>query len=490
MKTTDISSGTLPALMTRTTLRTIGACAFLSMSLTACSVDTLDITNPNTPSVAGAGSDPQALQLQATGLLNQNRGSVGGFISNVGRFGRETYVYTPSEGRNTSAFLIGLSGENKLDPTGFANGSWSGPYGNLRDVFNFKNSVNASATLSAEQKKAALGFAKTIEGIELLIIAATRDTLGGIVEIKQNASDLAAFVSRDSLYKYILSTLDEGNTDLGGGGAAFPFALHGGYAGFNTPATFQKFNRAIAARAAAYYATSGGGATAWQRSLAALNASFMNTAATTAADYAVGVYLPYGAAPDQSNPFNQATNTDLYAHMSILADAPHKADNSLDNRYLAKIISRPTRNAPQGLGVESSLGFSRYPTISTSIPVIRNEELILLRAEGLLATGDKAGALTLINNIRVNSGGLAPTTLTAASSSDDILTELLLQKRYSLLLEGHRWVDMRRYGRLSQLPRDITTGVNAHFVAKVMPIPQDECLQRVGKEGALKGPGC
>lgn len=490
MTTSDHSSGTLPSLMTRSTLRTVGACALLSMSVTACSVDTLNVTNPNTPSVAGAGSDPQALQLQATGLLRQNRNSIGGYISDLGRFGRESYIYTPSEGRNTSAYLIGLSGQNKLDPSGFAVGSWGGPYGNLRDVFNFKNTVDASPSLSAEQKKAALGFAKTIEAMELLTVVATRDTLGGIVEIKQNASDLAAFVSRDSMYKYILNTLDDANTDLGAGGAAFPFALHSGYAGFNTPSTFRQFNRAIAGRAAAYYATSGGGATAWQRSLAALSASFMNTSATTAAAYAVGVYHPFGAAPDASNPLAQATNTDLYAHMSVVADAPRKADNSFDDRYLAKIIDRPARQAPQGLGVESSKGFSRYPAISTSIPIIRNEELILLRAEGLLATGDKTGALALINNIRVNSGGLAPTTLTAASSDDAILTELLLQKRYSLLLEGHRWIDMRRYGRLSQLPRDITTGVNAHFVAKVMPIPQAECLQRVGKTGALAGPGC
>jgi hypothetical protein len=67
-----------------------------------------------------------------------------------------------------------------------------------------------------------------------------------------------------------------------------------------------------------------------------------------------------------------------------------------------------------------------------------------------------------------------------------VLTELLLQKRYSLLLEGARWVDMRRYGLLSTLPLDASN----HFVAKVMPIPQAECLVRVGKDAALAGPGC
>jgi hypothetical protein len=113
-------------------------------------------------------------------LLRQNRNSRGGLITETGRFGREAYVYTPQEGRNTTAYLIGLSGQNKLDNAGFAVGSWGGPYGNLRDVFNFKNTVNSSS-LTAEQKRAALGFAKTIEAIELLTVISTRDTIGAIV---------------------------------------------------------------------------------------------------------------------------------------------------------------------------------------------------------------------------------------------------------------------------------------------------------------------
>ncbi len=90
----------------------------------------------------------------------------------------------------------------------------------------------------------------------------------------------------------------------------------------------------------------------------------------------------------------------------------------------------------------------------------------------------------------MNSGGLAPTTLTTASSDAAVLTEILYNKRYSLMLEGHRWIDMRRYNRLAELPRDITTGVNAHFVARVQPIPQAECLVRAGKPAPIAGPGC
>ena len=62
----------------------------------------------------------------------------------------------------------------------------------------------------------------------------------------------------------LLGTLDAGATALAAGGATFPVALHSGFNGFNTPSTFRTFNRAIAARAASYYATSGGGTAAEQ----------------------------------------------------------------------------------------------------------------------------------------------------------------------------------------------------------------------------------
>jgi starch-binding outer membrane protein, SusD/RagB family len=461
-----------------------------------CSASDLNIPNPNAATVEGASADPTALQLLATGLLVGQRGLRAGFITNAGVLGREMYTFTPQEGRNVTHPLIGIvvNGVQKLDPTGFAVGPWGGQYGVLRDVYNFKNTVSASTSLSAAQKSAATGFAQTIEAMLLFDIVQTHDSLGGIVEIKANASELAPFVSRDSLYKYILNTLDAANAALGAGGAAFPFTLSPGYTGFNTPATFATFNRAIKAKAAAHHATAGGGTTAWQAALTALQASFLNAAATTRAAFDAGVYATYAVSPDSPNPLTQATNTNLYAHMSTQADAQLKADGTPDNRYTTKIrTGLPSRQGPVTTGgpttASSTLGFSIWPLVSSSIPIIRNEELILLRAEARLATGDKAGAIADLNVVRVNSGGLPPSTLTAASSNEDILSGILYEKRYSLLMEGVRWIDMRRYNRLGQLPLDVTSGPNKNFVAKVNPIPQAECLVRAKSTGDLLGPG-
>ena len=70
-----------------------------------------------------------------------------------------------------------------------------------------------------------------------------------------------------------------------------------------------------------------------------------------------------------------------------------------------------------------------------------------------------------------------------------MITAILYEKRYSLMMEGDRWSDVRRYGRLNTLPLDIPSGPNQNFVAKVMPIPQGECLNRLPVGGAYVGPG-
>jgi hypothetical protein len=477
-------------------MRTVIGAALLVATIASCKASDLNITNPNNATVAGALSDPTAFQLLVTGLMSDYRGDRGGTVAGtIAELGRESYTFNPQEGRTVTNALMGISvgGQKKLDPAGFATGPWGGPYGALRDIFNFKNTVNGSPTLTAAGKAASLGMAQTLEAAALMDIVLTKDTLGGITEIKDNAADLAPFVSRDSMYKYILNTLDNAATNLAAGGTAFPFSLSPGFAGFTTPATFTQFNRALKARASAWYATAGGGAAAWAACLAALQGSFLNAGATTRAALDVGVYATHGVAPDSPNGESVATNTTTYVHMSLQTDAQLKADGvTRDDRFTSKTRTLPLRQGPvTGDGSttgSSTLGFSIWPAQNSSTAIVRNEELILLRAEAELATGNAAGAIADLNQVRVNSGGLPPTTLTAGSSTDAILTGILYEKRYSLLMEGNRWLDMRRYGKLSLLPLDVKTGNNANFVAIVIPVPQAECLVRAHVTGNLLGP--
>ena len=478
-------------------MRTLLGALTIVAAAAACSSKDLEIKNPNSPDIQGATADPTAIQLFATGLLVDQRAGRSAFITNAGVLGRESYTFTPTEGRNVTHPLIGIvvNGVQKLDPTGFATGPWNTPYGTLRDVYNFKNALNGFATLTAQQKSAALGFAETIEAYTLFEVVQTHDSLGGITEVKSDPKALAPFVSRDSMYHYILNTLDDATAKLAAGGTAFPFSLPAGFSGFTTPANFTKFVQAIKAKAEAHYATAGGGTAAWNAALTALGNSFLNAAATSRAQLDVGVYDNYGASPDLQNPLSQAVNSNLYAHTSFQTDVQFKADGvTPDDRYSAKIrTGLPSRQGPvTSAGPttgSSTLGFSIWPTNASTIPIIRNEELILIRAEARLATGDKAGAIADLNQVRVNSGGLPPTTLTTASTDDQVLMGILYEKRYSLMMEGDRWIDHRRYNKLNLLPLDVTSGVNKNFVAKVNPIPQGECLVRAKETAAnMLGP--
>ena len=69
--------------------------------LGACKASDLEIPNPNVATVIGASADPTAFQLLATGLLSDLRSTRAGWISYTGRLGRESYIFTPQEGRNT-----------------------------------------------------------------------------------------------------------------------------------------------------------------------------------------------------------------------------------------------------------------------------------------------------------------------------------------------------------------------------------------------------
>jgi len=452
--------------------------------------DWLVVPPLNDPTPADIGKNPlTGLQLTATGILFQDRASYAGYISDVGIFGRESYNYFSTDGRTHSHYVA----QNPLDPAGFAAGGWAPRYTNLRNVKNFLNAVDATTTLGADSQEAARGFAKTMEALELSYITAQRHDYGAVVEITSDPTQLAPFVSRDSVQNYVIARLDEARAHLlAAGTAAFPFKLHAGFTTngvFNTPATFVQFNRAIYARVQVWRAALGNpacgpppGATCYAAALTGLSEAGVDTTASLNR----GVYHLYSTeSGDALNGLNQTVSPDLYAHPSIQPDAPLDTAGQSDARYRLKIrnLTQPAcAVGGSAAGICTPLGFQIYPSNTSPAPIFRNEELILLQAEALYFTGNAAGALADINFIRRRSGGLAARA--PFVDANDFITELLLQRRYSLLWEGHRWVDVRRFGRISTLPLDLPT----HFRQVEQPVPQAECLQRVGASGGLACP--
>ena len=472
--------------------RTLMIAGAMTLTFGACSEPT--IPNYNSPTQDAASKDASALQLLATGILSQLRATVTGEDLSTGILGREAFNYTPTEGRNTTHYLSAPNGV--LDNGGFAVGNFGGPYNNQRNIFNFLNVV-AGAPLTAQQKAAASGFAKTVEALEFITIATTRDTIGAVVEQKANPADLAPFVSLDSTYKFISAKLDEAAADLTtAGSTAFPFVLTAGFAGYNTPANLLRVNRAIAARVLVYRASIAANRPAtgvtcsncYAAALTAIAASFFDPAA---ANLQAGPFHTYSQSTgDSPNGLFFTTTGDIMAHPSIVTDAPLKANGTRDNRLLAKVDSATPNHNPSpdaNAGIPSTVRYKMYPDRNAGIKIITNEELYLLRAEARWFTGDKVNAIADIDFIRVNAGGLAPSALTIASSDAAFITELLLQRRYSLMFQGFRWNDLRRFNQLATLPLDRPS----HTIARVMPIPQGECLIRANQTTIeMKGPGC
>ncbi len=453
------------------------------VTVAGCNADRLNVPSFNEPTVGSA--DRALMQNLASGILAEQRGGMAGLISNVGIFGRESYNYTGSEPRNVTLFLTTFP----LDNSGFTNGQWDPRFRNIRNALNFIGIADAATFLSDGEKNAARGFANTMRALDLFYVLATRDTLGVPTAIDLVANTSQPFVSRDSAYRFISATLDLGNTQLSAAGSAsFPFTLTTGFAGFTTPATFRQFNRALTARIQVYRGALGCGAACFNAALTAIGESFASSAA--GADLRRGVYHVYSTASgDALNGLNNAISPDIVAHPSIRPDAQLQTNGQPDARLTAKTRTlSPARTAPgANLGIPTDVGFSIYPDQTTSIPIIRNEELILLRAEANIGLGNLAAATTDLNFIRSSAGGLLPTLNTPANVNDAV-TALLYERRYSLLLEGHRWFDVRRYGRILTLPLDLPT----HFRVTVMPVPQAECFYRAlpSQPAALRGPGC
>ena len=413
-----------------------------------------DLTNSPTPT---------KIRQASQGLLVGTRVGIGeqnGYISLLGIVGRESYNLDPADPRFVTEMLIGPLDDNS---PAFGGNLWADPYRNIRNANILLGAVDQVTGLSDAEKSAVRGFAKTIQALDYLNVINTRDDLGAALDVDIGpTAPPAAIVGKAAVFAQISTLLDDGLTALNAGGDAFPFALSPGFAHFDTTTTFAKFNRALKARVEAYRGN-------YAAVLTALIGSFLDTSAPLT----LGVYHTYTTGSgDTQNALFDPSGRAILAQPSVVTDAENKADGTPDARLTAKVATLPEDHTVQG--VTSNLVFTIYKSNTAPLPIIRNEELILLRAEARYFTNDFVGALSDINLIRTTSGGLAPRG--AFVSQADFVAELLKQRRYSLMFEGgHRWIDARRFGLLSTLPKVLPT----HTVPSRFPFPRDECLARV-----------
>lgn len=414
----------------------------------ACKVE--PILDPNNPSASSIIINASLSELQnlADGSESGMRESLNAYYDDLCVIGREYYRFSTSDPRFTSD-LLGKSNAVLDNNTFYLTNPFSGRYRVIRNTNILIDALtNTKAAITEPQRKAGIAYAKTIQACQLLSVLNLLYNNGVRVDVK-DPDKPGPFLNLQQSLDAIISLLNEANTDLKNNTADLPFStsLYS-----KNAAQFSKFNRALAARVAIYKQD-------WVTANTALTESFMDLNG----DLNLGVSHIFSAAGgDQLNPlfFPRNSNGETrVAHPSFVKDA------EAGDKRLSKVALR-TSTATQD-GLQSDYDFYLYKTNVDPIPIIRNEELILIYAEVKAQTGLTAEAVSAINKIR-NAAGLS--NYSGSTDKTSLINEILKQRRYSLFGEGHRWIDMRRYNMLSQLPIDRT----GDDVWVQFPIPANE----------------
>jgi len=465
-----------------------GMMAAAAATLGACS---LDLTNPNAPTQSGALTNPRdAASREIVGVLANYRDNRADQIRSFGSFGRETYYMFITDGR----FITGPYRDWKQNNAFEAGTQWAARYGNYRNAYAAIKLVNSTSALTPAEKAGALGVLSTFIALDMLHVIEARGAIGAVVDMTDDVNAVLPIVSEDSAYQWITAKLDEAKGNLDTAGASFFFPMHAGFSAggvaANTPTGFGQFNRALKARVEAKRGSLGC-ASCYATALTALGGTWV--ADLTAANRDLGVYVIYSTASnDLLNTVSFAVNRDLYVHPLI----DSIAGVGLDDRYRRKVAINNSActtpyNSRAEVGVTGTNQPCTYSTNVAPIPIIRNEELVLLRAEARWFTGDQVGALADLAAVRANSGatngGTAAVRFAAPTSDDEFVEELLLQGTLSLFQEGHRWVDYRRFNKLAELGtlgQDVTAGFT---VAPYSVLPTQECdsRKRAGNPGGI-----
>ena len=435
------------------------------LGFTACNPLQLDeVLDPNNPSLASVETNATKEQVQflLTGLEASHRSYVTNISQAWNTFGREIWYLNASDSRFQTDWLGQAGRVPDRSYFGFGStggGSWAAPYQAIKQADVLISSSNGSTLLVDAEKKAVSGFAKMIQGYQFMIPANFVYENGIRIDVKDPLKP-GKFVKYEEALNHIKSVLDQADQDLAAAGSgAFPLKLTPGFAAYNTIPNLRKVNKAILARLNAYRKD-------WQGILTALDGSFMEMGGNLNA----GPSHPFLGPPDGFNPLfylpNAAVNTIIVVHPSMIDDAT-PGDLRVSRKFFKR--NTPVVVTTDATPLSALYQDARWTTNTAPIPFIRNEELILLKAEAHANLGQTTEAVNAINVIR-NAAAIG--NYTGATTKDALINEILYQRRYSLWAEpwGHRWIDARRYNKLNEIPTSYDKGT----IFKQFPHPQAE----------------
>ncbi len=398
--------------------------------LNSCSKDYGNLNNPTVEQFLSNASRSELNNL-VSGTESGLRNNLAIYLDDIGIIGREGYRFSGSEPRYTTDLL----GANEATLNGsnfYITNPWTSRYRVIKNCNLLIEAANNSTLISDIEKRGYIGFATTIKAYQLLLNINLTDSNG----IRINVSDpenLGPIVSYDEGLSSVAVLLDSAKVVLKTAVVAFPLA---GFEGFSDAPGLIQVNRAIAARVAAYRKK-------WPEVLTDLNESFFGLTN----DFYLGVYNVFGTGSgDQLNPMfiprNQSGEVRV-VHPSYASSISTGDDRILKAPLRTSIASQE--------GLSSNRDVWVYTSNTAQIPIIRNEELILLYAEANIQTNGTTEAVKAINIIRAGHN-IAP--YAGSVTQGALINQMLYQRWFSLFYEGHRWIDLRRYNQLGTLPVD------------------------------------
>jgi hypothetical protein len=446
-------------------------------------------------------NSPVGIQNAVTGLFSATRLDVYGFIIDMSTFARDAAI---------------VWGDNPQDVTWFAGvvpippasaGVWSQEYLDVGQALSIlKTLPSTSPAYSPAQAEAIVGIVETMEALNLMVLAETRDTLGIPIHAASGGGPGPVFCNPD-VWKYIVALLDSANDSLNTAGTvAIPITLPPGFASVGTQAgpstvagSFASFNRALAGKAGLELAyaiarntpashptpTSPGApdANSLTRADSALTASALYNPANLAPpsgsqflEGPTGVYWDFSAqSGDQANPIH-ANSAGIW---DVLKTLVGDVDTLNDLRWKAKFAGNPfPLQLPAYNFIASEDIYNYYPATNSPVPIIRDEDLVLIHAQIRLGLGDLAGAITAINEVHQGAGGYA-TPLNIAATYTAVRDSLLKEQRISTVAEYSvdRTIALRMYSL--EAVADTTFGAT-DLHTTVLPVPTAEVAGRGG----------
>ncbi|MDQ2889164.1 MAG: hypothetical protein M3R65_01245 [Gemmatimonadota bacterium] len=460
--------------MKKTIVALVGA-----LTLTTACKDSLSA--PNHDNVVAGTAQP--VQNLVTGIIAQDRANIGfSYLLYPETEARNAIRIDPNEPRFINE-LIGVP----IDPSDFiGNSAWTGFYTDIRAANQFIASPSL-ASLSAGDKAAAIGFVQTMKALSYIRLVQLRDTLGESIQTTQTATP-DPLKTKETVLAYISTLLDSANTSLAAGSPSVPFVVPAGFTTFgdySQTANLIKFNRGLKGEVEVYrgldHATPC--ASCFATAITALNIALTGST-SAAASLQMGPYYQYQPAAPESfaNPLvdNHIYLTDNFANSIMAGDAraaeivtAANASSTVSGLKLTKIdpITAP----------------SNLANLLNLVPLIRNAELLLLRAQAEAESGDLVDATADVNVVHTVEGGLSPYPLFASVA--DARQAILYETRYSMIYQGPYYlILLREYGLLTKsyvtqpgMPSVSSDPTHANDpLQTTLPIPSTESAARNG----------